>query len=228
MIIGSRAVASRTPCGRRCAAGLRPVLDPAARSRGMAAVREREQERLHRQGSQGGWQAREWLARRAGVRGVSRPPWLHSGSPVALPGSWPRRGDSDNPYIPPGEPAHFAQVLRSLGYRVQLHLVPAATITETMRRHFQLSVDASWVADYPDPAAYLPQFFSCGGNGNGFYCSPPLDREMGEASLLELNDPAKAAAPVDNHRPPAHRQRSVGGNSEPLGNRSRLQTPAQL
>jgi len=42
-IIGLRAAASRTPCGRRCAAGLRPVLDPAVRSHGMAAAREREQ-----------------------------------------------------------------------------------------------------------------------------------------------------------------------------------------
>jgi len=40
---GRRAAASRTPRGRRCAAGLRPVLDPAARSHGMAAAREREQ-----------------------------------------------------------------------------------------------------------------------------------------------------------------------------------------
>jgi hypothetical protein len=31
-------------------------------------------------------QAREWLARRAGVRGVSRPRWMQSRSPVALPG----------------------------------------------------------------------------------------------------------------------------------------------
>jgi len=50
-IIGSWAAASRTPCGRRCAAGLRPVLDPAARSRGMAAAREGEQECLHPVGS---------------------------------------------------------------------------------------------------------------------------------------------------------------------------------
>jgi hypothetical protein len=72
--------------GRRCAAGLRPVLDLAARSRAMAAAREREQ-----WGSWGGWRAREWLARRAGGRGVSRPPWMQSGAPVALPGSSPRR-----------------------------------------------------------------------------------------------------------------------------------------
>ena len=43
-IIGSRVATSRTPCGRRCAAGLRPVLDPAASSYRMAAAREREQQ----------------------------------------------------------------------------------------------------------------------------------------------------------------------------------------
>jgi len=64
-----------------------------------------------------------------------------------------------------------------------------------MRRHFQLSVDGAWVADYPDPAAYLPQFFSCGGgDSNGYYCSPRLDREMHQAEVLELNQPAKANA----------------------------------
>ena len=42
-ITGSRAAASRTSCGRRFAAGLRPVLDPAARSPGVEAAREREQ-----------------------------------------------------------------------------------------------------------------------------------------------------------------------------------------
>jgi hypothetical protein len=35
--------------------------------------------------------AREWLVRRAGVRGASRPPWMQSGSPVALPGPLNRR-----------------------------------------------------------------------------------------------------------------------------------------
>jgi YVTN family beta-propeller protein len=104
-------------------------------------------------------------------------------------------GESDNPYIPPAVPAHLAAVLRSLGYHVHLHLAPGATITESMRRHFQLSVDGSWGADYPDPAAYLPQFFSCGGgNSPGYYCNPQLDREMHEAELLELNHPVKATA----------------------------------
>jgi len=102
---------------------------------------------------------------------------------------------TDNPYIPRGLPAYVAGVLRSLGYRIRLHLVPEASITDKMRTRFQLSVDGDWVATYPDPSSYLPQFFSCGGSsGNGYHCNPRLDREMRDAGLLELSDPARARA----------------------------------
>ena len=64
-----------------------------------------------------------------------------------------------------------------------------------MRRHDQLATDGDWLADYPNPSSYLPQFFSCnGGTGNGFYCSPALDDEMAQASSLELTHPATATA----------------------------------
>jgi YVTN family beta-propeller protein len=104
-------------------------------------------------------------------------------------------GTTGDPYVPPEVPAYFAGVLRSLGYRVRLHVVPFASITEAMRERFQLSVDGDWVANYPDPSAYLPQFFGCGGGtSNGYYCNPALDREMRQASLLETTDPARAPA----------------------------------
>jgi peptide/nickel transport system substrate-binding protein len=103
-------------------------------------------------------------------------------------------GATDDGMPAPVRP-YFAQVLRSLGYRVRLHLVPLATITPAMRRSFQLSVDGNWAPDYPAPSAYLPQFFGChGGNGNGFLCDPALDREMARASTLELTDPPQAAS----------------------------------
>jgi peptide/nickel transport system substrate-binding protein len=64
-----------------------------------------------------------------------------------------------------------------------------------MRQRFQLSIDGDWIANYPDPSSYLPQFFGCGGGtSNGYYCNPPLDREMYAASLLELSDPLKASS----------------------------------
>jgi len=67
---------------------------------------------------------------------------------------------TDKPYIPRAVPAYFATVLRSLGYRVHLHDIPAAAISNALRRHLQLSVDRDWLAAYPDPpltSAVLPQ-----------------------------------------------------------------------
>jgi ABC-type transport system substrate-binding protein/DNA-binding SARP family transcriptional activator len=97
--------------------------------------------------------------------------------------------------VPPPVPRYVARVLRSLGYDVQLRLVPFASITSEARRHFQLSVDGDWLPDYPAPSAYLPGFFGCdGGFGNGFVCDPALDRAMARASALQLTDPARAAA----------------------------------
>ena len=92
-------------------------------------------------------------------------------------------------------PAYVASVLRSLGYRARLHLVPHEQITESRRKTIQLSVDGDWQPDYPAPSAYLPQFFGCdGGYSNGYVCVPALDRQMRRAADLQLRDPRAAAA----------------------------------
>ena len=104
-------------------------------------------------------------------------------------------GTTDEVAIPRQEPAYVASVLRSLGYRTHLHLAPFSQITMPMRRRFQLSVDGDWSAEYPDPASYIPRFFGCGGGlTNGYYCDHRLDRQMREASLLELQSPDRADA----------------------------------
>ena len=102
-------------------------------------------------------------------------------------------GAIDSPYVPRGVPVYVASVLRTLGYRVRLHLLPNATFTEAMRQGFQLSVDGDWIASYPSPSSYLPQFFGCGGGtSNGYHCDPRLDREMKAAGQLESSDLARA------------------------------------
>jgi peptide/nickel transport system substrate-binding protein len=102
-------------------------------------------------------------------------------------------GTSDESYVPRGVAVYVAQVLRALGYRVHLHVVPYSSITEARRRHFQLSADGDWLADYPEPSAYLPQFFGCtGGDSNGYYCNPSLDRNMRAATADTATDPDRA------------------------------------
>jgi YVTN family beta-propeller protein len=104
-------------------------------------------------------------------------------------------GTTDEVAIPRREPAYVASVLRSLGYRTHLHLAPFSQITLAMRRRFQVSVDGDWAATYPDPSSYIPQFFGCGGSlSNDYYCDNGLDHQMRTASLLELQNPARADA----------------------------------
>lgn len=64
-----------------------------------------------------------------------------------------------------------------------------------MRAPFQLEAHGGWVADYPDPSSYIPQYFGCdGGLDIGYYCDPHLDRSIREASALELTNLAAATA----------------------------------
>ena len=104
-------------------------------------------------------------------------------------------GSPDEGAIQPEEAAYITNVLRSLGYRARLHMVPIGSITQPMWARFQISVEGDWNPDYPAPSGFLPSFFSCnGGQDNGYYCNPAIDREMTEATLLELQSPAQAAA----------------------------------
>lgn len=103
-------------------------------------------------------------------------------------------GTTDELAIPKALPAYIAQVLRTLGYRTRLHLVPFASLTEAKRKSHQLSVDGDWLPDYPAPSAYLPEFFACSGShGNNYYCNPKLDRLMTQAKQLQLDNPKRAA-----------------------------------
>jgi peptide/nickel transport system substrate-binding protein len=132
-------------------------------------------------------------------------------------------GEPDNDFVPPAAPAYVAGLLRALGYRVHLHLVSSAAITEAMYSRFQLSVDGDWLAAYPYPSSYVPQFVSCaGGNSNGYYCNPSLDREMQEAGMVELSDPPKAPRALGIYRPPTHERRRLGANRDPARRRDHV------
>jgi peptide/nickel transport system substrate-binding protein len=102
-------------------------------------------------------------------------------------------GSPDIDFVSPAIPQYFASVLRTLGYRVRLHLAPEVTITNREWARMQIYVDGDWLAPWPDPSSYVPQFFGCGGgNGNGWYCNRAIDRQMRRAELLELTDPLKS------------------------------------
>ncbi|MDP9255712.1 MAG: ABC transporter substrate-binding protein [Actinomycetota bacterium] len=103
-------------------------------------------------------------------------------------------GSTDEGTVPQAVVRYFASVLRSLGYRTRLHLVPRSSYTASLRRTLQLSVDGDWLADYPAPSSYVPGFFGChGGYSNGFVCDATLERQIASASTLQVRDPHDAA-----------------------------------
>jgi YVTN family beta-propeller protein len=100
-----------------------------------------------------------------------------------------------NAYTPTATSGYIAGVLRALGYRVRISVIPYPSITPAMWKSFQIQAAGNWIPAYPDPSSYVPAFFSCGGsNSNDYYCNPAIDREMRHAELLELTDPSAADA----------------------------------
>lgn len=86
-------------------------------------------------------------------------------------------------------PAYVANVLRSLGFHVVLHQP-----TNDISQEQQLYVHGDWVADWPEPSAYMQGFFSCGGAYNVYsICDRALDRKMALATSLQRADPKRAA-----------------------------------
>lgn len=102
-------------------------------------------------------------------------------------------GPSDEEYVPPAVSGYVTGVLRTLGYRVHGHVVPYESIGEARRGASNCRPTATGWPHYPEPSAYLPQFFGCaGGDSNGYYCNPRLDNSMRRATADNLKDPEQA------------------------------------
>jgi peptide/nickel transport system substrate-binding protein len=111
------------------------------------------------------------------------------GDPVELLGS------TDEGFIPPELPSYVASVLRALGYRTTLRLVPNAAVSGAMLARFPINTHGDWIADYPDPSSYIPSFLSCNGAQNHhLFCNPRIDRELHRAESLEVTLPEIADA----------------------------------
>ena len=104
-------------------------------------------------------------------------------------------GAPPDAFTPTAITGYIAGVLRALGYRVHVSVIPFASITPAMMDSLQMQDNGNWIPNYPDPSSYVPSFFSCGGStSNDYYCNPAIDHEMRDAELLELTDPPAADA----------------------------------
>ncbi len=89
---------------------------------------------------------------------------------------------------------YVAGVLRTLGYRARVRVLSRATDSAEQQQTIHL-IPTTWYADYPAPADFLQVGFACrGGQSQGGFCDPRVDRLMRRASDLELTDAQRAAA----------------------------------
>jgi peptide/nickel transport system substrate-binding protein len=98
-------------------------------------------------------------------------------------------GWTDDPTISPRVIRYTADVLRRLGYRTRVELVPHSFVPSPTS--VQL-IPAGWL----DIAAYtfFAHWLSCAGEGDhGWFCDPRLDRAMRDARSLEAENPRAAA-----------------------------------
>ena len=103
-------------------------------------------------------------------------------------------GWTDDPAIRPRLVQYAAGVLRELGYRVRVRLVPHAFLDpmpKDLVRTIQM-VPAGWG---DTTSGFFATWFSCAGvNSHGWFCDPQIDRQMNRAKALQASSPRAAAA----------------------------------
>jgi peptide/nickel transport system substrate-binding protein len=86
---------------------------------------------------------------------------------------------------------YAASVLRRLGYRVRIHLVPHDHIDAPLET-IQV-IPSAWGGDTPN--GMLSTWFSCDGPSvHGWFCDPVIDRWLRSARALNSTDARAAAA----------------------------------
>jgi peptide/nickel transport system substrate-binding protein len=101
---------------------------------------------------------------------------------------------------------YFVSVLRSLGYRARLKVVPSGnpnsylSVLSDSRRKVQAGI-TGWFADYLSPSNFFPQLLTCASyhprsadneNVAGF-CDPRIDDEIARSRSLQTTDPQAAS-----------------------------------
>jgi peptide/nickel transport system substrate-binding protein len=124
-----------------------------------------------------------------------------SGSRVEI---WAFRGPVDDLV------AYLRSVLRRLGYRARVHLLPGGaeyfTFVADSRNHVQLGLTA-WVADFLSPSTFFQSNFTCrgllprsGANGNlSQFCDPRVDAAFDRAIAAQGPDANRRWAALDRY-----------------------------
>ena len=100
-------------------------------------------------------------------------------------------GWTDDPTITPEVVRYAASVLRQLGYRTRVHLVPHGRLDAPLDT-IQV-IPGAWGNDTAN--GMLTTWFACDGpNAHGWFCDPKIDRQLRRAQALKSTNPRAAAA----------------------------------
>jgi ABC-type transport system substrate-binding protein/DNA-binding SARP family transcriptional activator len=100
-------------------------------------------------------------------------------------------GWTDDPTITPKVVRYAASVLRQLGYRTRVHLVPHGQLDAPLET-IQV-IPAAWGNDTPN--GILASWFNCDApNVHGWFCDRHVDRQLRRAQTLKATNPRAAAA----------------------------------
>jgi peptide/nickel transport system substrate-binding protein len=89
---------------------------------------------------------------------------------------------------------YVAEVLRGLGYRTDVHVVPRGAYDEALETGRVPLKPVTWFGGELGATDFLRTWFACdGAETRGRFCDPMLDRLMRGASALEATNPRRAA-----------------------------------
>jgi peptide/nickel transport system substrate-binding protein len=89
---------------------------------------------------------------------------------------------------------YVAEVLRRLGYRPHVRVVPGGAYDEALQTGRVPLKPVTWYGGDLGASDFLRTWFACdGGETGGRFCAPRLDRIMGRAAELEATDARRAA-----------------------------------
>jgi peptide/nickel transport system substrate-binding protein len=89
---------------------------------------------------------------------------------------------------------YVAEVLRRLGYRPRVRVVPGGAYDEALQTGRVPLKPVTWYGGDLGASGFLRTWFACdGGETGGRFCDPRLDRLMRRATELEATDARRAA-----------------------------------
>ncbi len=129
-------------------------------------------------------------------------------------------------------PAYIADVLRGLGYPVNIEDFPVGTAngdpTSPVYRGFQIFTHFGWIPDYPGPSSFFDFAGSCRVPNFNQFCDPQIEAVAKGGVRPRRERPQRGPREVDGGGPAPHRRRGIRDHRQPQESGHRVGTSGEL